>query len=87
MHRRNVCGFDGLCPVWVVGQVKHGDAPCVDGQRNAEDAQNVHDQAGFHLRGWEQRAKVRRGQATEGGPPPTATHTHPPALACTLPCL
>lgn len=29
---RNICGFDGLCPVWIVGQVKHGDAPRVDGQ-------------------------------------------------------
>lgn len=56
MHRRTVCGFVGVCPVWIVSQVKHGDAPRVDGQRNAEDAQNVHDQAGFDLSRGEQRA-------------------------------
>lgn len=79
VHRRNVCGFVGLCPVWIVGQVKHGDAPRVDGQWNAEDAQNVHDQAGFHLRSrereqrWGEDKQQRVDRAW--------------ALVCALPCL
>lgn len=42
---------DGLSPVWIRVQVKHGDAPRVHGQRDGEDAQDVHDDAGLHLRG------------------------------------
>lgn len=86
MHRRNVSGFDGLCPVWVVGQVKHGDAPRVDGQRNGEDAQKVHDQAGFHLRGRQQRAKVRPAQAAEGGPPSPANAGVHVTMSLTMRC-
>lgn len=61
VHRRNVCASVGLCPVWVVGQVEHSDAPGVDGQRHAEDAQNVHDHARFHLRSREAKVRTRTG--------------------------
>lgn len=58
-------GLVGLCPVWIVGQVKHGDAPRVHGQRHAEDAENVHDHAGFHLR--DQRSTGEAGTGASGG--------------------
>lgn len=53
----------GLCPVWIVGQVKHGDAPRVDGQRHAEDTENVHDHAGFHLRNQRSTGEARTGDS------------------------
>lgn len=78
---QDLCGLVGVCPVWIVGQVKHGDAPRVDGQRNAEDTKNVHDQAGFHLKNGQQRTtgEVRTGD--RGGTRPERGRVHP------LPCL
>lgn len=64
LQSSKVGGFVGLCPVWVAGQVEHGHAPRVDGQRNADDAEDVHHHAGFHLRNREQRAT---GEAGRGG--------------------
>lgn len=40
----------GISPGGEGVQVKHGPAPAVDGQRDAEDADEVHDDAGPGLR-------------------------------------
>lgn len=51
MHISNNSSLvDGMSPFWIRAQVKHGHAPRVHGQRDREDAQDVHDEACFHLR-------------------------------------
>lgn len=43
---RLICGSS---PLWVSFQVKHGNTPCVHGQRDGEDTQDVHDKTSLHL--------------------------------------